>query len=253
MIRAQRCNARFKPAFTLIELLVVISIVALLVAILLPALSKARRTTLYTMCKNHERQIITAVTTYATGNNGQLPDSTSYRITWGDYTWPSYMNYKTQHLIERMKPYLATGEVLACPLSPDDEKSLLRDRYESTADMIGPYNLLWDYQSASWPIDELSNLDEMASDRVLISDSMNFSQTVWISPHIEGVSANKNLHPHYVGSYIQSGVASVVPDAQINGGYADGSVRTYKSDELIGGYNVLISTLQVRIPPTAIE
>ena len=59
--------------FTLIELLVVISIIALLVGILLPALGAARATARGAMCKSNMRQIGLMYFTYANDNNEHLP------------------------------------------------------------------------------------------------------------------------------------------------------------------------------------
>ena len=60
-------------AFTLIELLVVISIIALLVGILLPALGAARRSAQRAVCLSNMRQIGVAMTAYTTNNKGFLP------------------------------------------------------------------------------------------------------------------------------------------------------------------------------------
>ena len=61
------------PGFTLIELLVVISIVALLVAILLPALGEARERARITVCGTNMRQVGIGAGLYGSDNNQWLP------------------------------------------------------------------------------------------------------------------------------------------------------------------------------------
>jgi prepilin-type N-terminal cleavage/methylation domain-containing protein/prepilin-type processing-associated H-X9-DG protein len=59
--------------FTLVELLVVIGIIALLIAILLPALSKARESSKRIACLSNIRQFGVAMVMYTTANKGLFP------------------------------------------------------------------------------------------------------------------------------------------------------------------------------------
>jgi prepilin-type N-terminal cleavage/methylation domain-containing protein/prepilin-type processing-associated H-X9-DG protein len=65
------------PAFTLIELLVVIAIIAILAALLLPGLSRARQLALSADCLNHLRQLQTASQLYTTDNRDWLVQNDS--------------------------------------------------------------------------------------------------------------------------------------------------------------------------------
>lgn len=68
-----RSRAAVKPAFTLIEILVVVAIIALLIAILLPSLSRSRDQARMISCQSNMRQLALAFNTYSVDNKGRLP------------------------------------------------------------------------------------------------------------------------------------------------------------------------------------
>ena len=79
----QYCHRR---AFTLIELLVVISIITLLVALLLPTLSKSRDAAAVAMCGSNLRQLTTMVYNYAVDEKDFLPNPYSIEKSSGGYS-----------------------------------------------------------------------------------------------------------------------------------------------------------------------
>lgn len=104
-------------AFTLIELLVVISIIALLIGILLPALSAARNAAAQSQCLQHLRQISLGSQFYANDYDDYLPSG----ISPPNGGWVS-LTVETQGLmIPILQSYIESYDVYRCPMAVPTE------------------------------------------------------------------------------------------------------------------------------------
>lgn len=109
-----------RKGFTLIELLVVVAIIAILAAMLLPALSKARQNARNVACISNLKQIGLAFLMYANDNNEYLPpdQGTASDGTggyWCDIVAPYIYNGKTFSSAEYNWLYGNKSSVFACP------------------------------------------------------------------------------------------------------------------------------------------
>jgi prepilin-type N-terminal cleavage/methylation domain-containing protein/prepilin-type processing-associated H-X9-DG protein len=106
-------------AFTLIELLVVISVIALLMAILVPALAAARSMSRALACKSNLRQLLLAGIGYATENDGSyVPAASDMWDNAGLHRWHGLRDTLDEPFDPLRGPlagYLADGKIKECP------------------------------------------------------------------------------------------------------------------------------------------
>ncbi len=91
IIRVSLMGKIREKGFTLIELLVVISIIALLLSILMPALTKVKNQARGVVCKSNLKQLSVALESYTACNDNKSL-STTFRISdsppdWSPYSW----------------------------------------------------------------------------------------------------------------------------------------------------------------------
>ncbi len=91
--------------FTLIELLVVVAIIALLISILLPSLSRARRQSMVVNCQSNLKQIVQATFMYAEESEGRFPYA-AYFISLDRRVDPNLQRFNAPFIQDALIPYL---------------------------------------------------------------------------------------------------------------------------------------------------
>ena len=161
----QVLHSKGNIAFTLIELLIVIAIIAILAALLLPAVQRAKEQSKIATCSQQLHQLFLAFTMYGSDNAGWLPDN----------SWFFPQNYAGVYYGAQIPQYIKPGHtaitpwIMKCP-------SVTKDITDTNPHWGGTYgyNVFW-YQ------DWQGNARRLRTDyvkypgrKVLLGDAVGF-------------------------------------------------------------------------------
>jgi prepilin-type N-terminal cleavage/methylation domain-containing protein/prepilin-type processing-associated H-X9-DG protein len=152
--RASEAGRKPAMAFSLIELLVVIAIIAILAALLLPALSAAKKRAMQTVCSNNQKQLALGMKMYVDDNGNAFPGIASRKYGYHAADWIYWRTNSALFPAIEKSPVLvyvpgAQRNSLRCPLDVNNVDRLALVYNSGPAD--GPY--LFSYSLTGYALD----------------------------------------------------------------------------------------------------
>ncbi len=197
-----------RGGFTLIELLVVISVITLLIALLLPALSKARDAANAAVCMSQVRQIGLALTAYCEDHKGWLP--IVHQLGGGNYVWWDRMLPYTYpaHSKYAFSPLRDKANIFHCP-----------DHAASDPSYSLNFNNSWGFDISRAKLHEVESNQALVAEQVGGKSGIAFSvQWYWsMSPtnYILDPRHSGQTNVLFGGMHVQSRLREQLEDQQL--------------------------------------
>ncbi len=248
--------------FTLIELLVVISISTVLMAILVPALSKVRHQARSMKGMNNQKQITSALNLFAPDNNERYPESVATvgvdrNWNWSDPT--KLIGDKSRSpglhraMSEYLRAYIPDADNMYCPSAPHKYKYLQQawdagddwdnpDTAPTSDRMGGTYCLYWNYRGFLPERNSVFRGPQGPASggrysKLLVTDYFGYDhwRTPWAFGSCEpfrgaGVTPETWLLSAY---WSRTNPAESTPEFKLRAGYTDGHVETYSPSDVV--------------------
>lgn len=252
-------------AFTLVELLVVISIISVLLAIVVPALSGARRQARTLLGMRNQREVTNAVNLFAADNDDLYPPTVATvgsgdRWNWVDPTKLTGFEKRSPRLHRSMSAYLhdyiPDAKTVFCPSAPQEYK-YLQECWDAGDDWDNPdtpvsgggdpvggtYCFYWGYlgyigEGPRFFRGPLTPASMGRQSRLLVSDYFGYDD--WRSPEAFGSCEKLNgadvvpetqLLPAYWA--LEGDPRIAMPEVKLRAGYTDGHVETYSPSDTV--------------------
>ncbi len=263
-----------RKAFTVIELLTVVVIVSLLLAILVPSLSKAKWAVRAMVSAANQRQILQATALYAADHNDGFPESVatvgiSTRWSWREPMVLTGFQKRSPYHFRSVGAYLAgyvdTGKTMFCPSAPraypyGEDAWLAGEAWDNPSPdtglqdpVYGTYCLYWNYrgylvESGRAFVGPTTAAGGREQSRLMITDYFGYGY--WRNELTYGTRDAFASCEKFEGASITTGTAvscdywsrpvdleSAEPGAisvRLRAGYTDGHVESYGPADVTG-------------------